>query len=198
MSTFHLSNWMLSTGFYLDLECTGQGKPVCLGPTSRQFLCPEPAPYYQSLGLRVCSFWLGKVPIMMDVCLSRRVANFLSTFQVPGTVPRFWHALSHLISHLYKIAFFLFWFCWWGLSDAATWLLQDHNKWWRQVLNPDSMTLTITWLIDSVLFIHSTNFCSVTLSARFHAGLLRMSGKQADKTPALALCFFFLIPPLRG
>lgn len=31
------SSWMLSTGFYLELECTGQGKPVHR-PTSHQFL----------------------------------------------------------------------------------------------------------------------------------------------------------------
>ena len=83
----------------LEIECTRQGKPVC-----RSHITPisfVQSQHLTSRGLgQVCSFWLGKIPIIMDVCLSRRVPSFLSTFQVPDTVLRFWHALSHLVSHL--------------------------------------------------------------------------------------------------
>lgn len=75
-----LSNWMLPTGLYLELECTGKDKPVgrshirpCSFVLSQRFTT-------RVLG-QVCSFWLGKIPVVECICLSGRVPKCLSTFQ---------------------------------------------------------------------------------------------------------------------
>lgn len=75
-----LSNWMLPTGLYLKPECTGKDKPVgrshirpCSFVLSQRFTT-------RVLG-QVCSFWLGKIPVVECICLSGRVPKCLSTFQ---------------------------------------------------------------------------------------------------------------------
>lgn len=106
MSTFYLSNWKLPTGFCLEIERSGQGKPV-----DRCHNTPISFVQNQHLTVRVlgqvCSFWLGQILIIKDVRLSRRMPHFLSSFWGPGSVLRRWHAFSHWISHLGKDHFLL-------------------------------------------------------------------------------------------